>query len=88
MHVSASTSRIYSTVLVSHLSVKLKKWKMCNKQRRATNMIIVIGNNGYSQRLKDLPLINIVQRRLQVQLVEVFKYRTNSPQPVQEGTRL
>ena len=37
-------------------------------------MIPEIRNHSYSQRLKDLNLINLEQRRLRGQLIEVFKY--------------
>ena len=43
-------------------------------QRRATKMIPEIGNHSYHQRIKDLDLISLVQRRLRGQLIEVFKY--------------
>ena len=37
-------------------------------------MIPEIRNHSYQQRLKDLRLISLVQRRLRGQLIEVFKY--------------
>ena len=37
-------------------------------------MIPEIQNNCYQQRLKDLEIISLVQRRLRGQLIEVFKY--------------
>ena len=37
-------------------------------------MIPEIRNHSYQQRLKDLELISLLQRRLRVQLIEVFKY--------------
>ena len=43
-------------------------------QRRATKMIPKIRNHSYHQRIQDLDLISLVQRRLRGQLIEVFKY--------------
>ena len=43
-------------------------------QRIATKMIRKIRNHSYQQRIQDLDLISLVQRRLQGQLIEVFKY--------------
>ena len=45
-------------------------------QRRATKMIPEIRNHSYYQRIQDLDLISLVQRRLRGQqlLIEVFKY--------------
>ena len=37
-------------------------------------MIPEIRNNSYRQRIQDLDLISLVQRRLRGQLIEVFKY--------------
>ena len=37
-------------------------------------MIPEIGNHSYRQRIQDLDLISLVQRRLRGQLTEVFKY--------------
>ena len=37
-------------------------------------MIPEIGNHSYHQRIQDLDLISLVQRRLRGQLTEVFKY--------------
>ena len=37
-------------------------------------MIPEIRNHSYHQRIQDLDLISLVQRRLQGQLIEVFKY--------------
>ena len=42
-------------------------------QRRATKMIPEIRNHSYHQRIQDLDLISLVQRRLRGQL-KVFKY--------------
>ena len=43
-------------------------------QRRATKMIPEIRNHNYHQRIQELDLISLVQRRLRWQLIEVFKY--------------
>ena len=43
-------------------------------QRKAAIMISEIRNHNYQQRLKDLELIGLIQRRLRGQLIEVFKY--------------
>ena len=48
--------------------------KMEKIQRRATKMIPAIRNHSYHQRIQDLDLISLVQRRLRGQLIEVFKY--------------
>ena len=48
--------------------------KMEKLQRRATKIIPEIRNHSYHQRFKELDLISLVQRRLQGQLIEVFKY--------------
>ena len=47
-------------------------------------MIPEIRNHSYQQRLKDLKLIRLVQRRLRGQLIEVFKYlnRFNNVSPI------
>ena len=37
-------------------------------------MIPEIKNHSYHQRIQDLDLISLVQRRLRGQLIEVFKY--------------
>ena len=37
-------------------------------------MIPQIRNQSYHQRIQDLDLINLVQRKLGEQLIEVFKY--------------
>ena len=53
-------------------------------QRKATKMIPEIRNHSCQQRLKDLKLICLVQRRLRGQLIEVFKYlnRFNNVSPI------
>ena len=43
-------------------------------QRRATKMFPEIRNHSYHQRIQDLDLISLVQRRLRGQLIEVLKY--------------
>ena len=48
--------------------------KMEKVQRKATKMIPEFRNHSYQQRLKDLKLISLVQRRLRGQLIEMFKY--------------
>ena len=48
--------------------------KIEKKKRRATNMIPEIRNHSYLQRIQNLDLISLVQRRLRGQLIEVFKY--------------
>ena len=49
-------------------------YKIENIKRRATKMIPVIRNHSYHQRIQELDLISLVQRRLRGQLIEVFKY--------------
>ena len=49
--------------------IKIKK-----VQRKSSKMIPEIRNHSYSQRLKDLNLISLEQRRLRGQLIKVFKY--------------
>ena len=48
--------------------------KLEKMQRRATKMIPEIRNHSYHQRIQDLDLIRLVQRRLRGHLIEVFKY--------------
>ena len=48
--------------------------KMEKVQRRSTKMIPEIRNHSYHQRIQELDLITLVQRRLRGQLIEVFKY--------------
>ena len=43
-------------------------------QTRATKNIPEIRNHSFHQRIQDLDFISLVQRRLQGQLIEVFKY--------------
>ena len=49
-------------------------YKMEKIQRRARKMIPEIRNHNYHQRIQDLDLISLVQRRLRGQLIEMFKY--------------
>ena len=48
-------------------------------QRRATKMIPEIRSHSYHQRIQDLDLISLVQRRQRGQLIEVFKYLNRFP---------
>ena len=52
--------------------------------RKATKIIPEIRNHSYRQRLKDLKLISLIQRRLRGQLIAVFKYlnRFNNVSPI------
>ena len=43
-------------------------------QRTTTKMIPEIRNHNFHQRIQDLDLTSLVQRRLRGQLIEVFKY--------------
>ena len=43
-------------------------------QRRGTKMIPEIRNQSYHQRIQNVDLISLAQRRLRRQLIEVFKY--------------
>ena len=74
---------LYKSIVRPHLEYAVQFWsphlrkdidKMERVQRRATNMIPEIRNHTYQQRLKDLKLISLVQRRIREQLIEVFKY--------------
>ena len=69
---------------VQFWSPHLRRGKMGRVQTRATKMIPEIRNHSYQQRLKDLKLISLVQRRLRGQLIEVFKYlnRFNNVSPI------
>ena len=51
-------------------------------------MIPEISNHSYHQRIQDLDLISLVQRRLLLQLIEVFKYLNEFILPVQEGSSI
>ena len=48
-------------------------------------MIPEIRNHSYHQRIQDLCLISLGQRRLQGQLIELFKYLYGFTTAVQEG---
>ena len=74
---------LYKSLVRPHLEYAVQFWsthlrrdidKTERVQRRATKMIPEIRNHSYQQRLKDLKLIILVQRRLRGQLIEVFKY--------------
>ena len=76
---------LYKSVFRPHLEHAVQFWsphlrrdieKIGNIQRRATKIIPEIRNHSYHQRIKDLDLISLVQRRLRGQLIEVFKYLT------------
>ena len=71
------------SLVLPHLEYTLQFWsphlqrdiiKIEKVQRKASKMIPEITNHSYSQRLKDLNLISLQQRRLRGQLIEVFKY--------------
>ena len=74
---------LYKSLVRLHLEHALQFWsphlrrdidKMEKTQRIATEMIPEIRNHSYHHRIQDLDLISLVQRRLRVQLIEVFKY--------------
>ena len=74
---------LYKSLVCPHLEHAVQFWspnlrrdidKIEKKQRRATKMILEIRNHSYHQRIQDLDLISLVQRRLRGQLIEVFKY--------------
>ena len=69
---SSSTSRICRAILVPHLRRDIDKIEKV--QRKATKMSPEIRNHTYHQRIQDLDIISIVQRRLRGQLIEVFIY--------------
>ena len=73
---------LYKSIVRPHLEYAVKFWsphlrrdidKMERAQRKATKIIPEIRNHSYQQRLKDLELISLVQRRLRGQLIEVCK---------------
>ena len=75
--------RLYKSLVRPHLEHAVQFWsnylrrdidKIEKIQRRATKMIPEIRNHSYHQRIQDLDLISLVQRRLQGQLIEVLKY--------------
>ena len=74
---------LYKSLVRPHLEYAVLFWspnltrdidKIEKIQRRATKMIPEIRNQSYHQRIQDLDLISLVQRRLRRQLIEVFKY--------------
>ena len=74
---------LYKSLVCPHLEYAMQFWspnfrsdidKIEKIQRRATKMIPEIRNHSYHQWIQDLDLISLVQRRLQGQLIEVFKY--------------
>ena len=74
---------LYKSLDRPHLEHAVQFWsphlrsdidKLEKKQRRATKMIPEIRNHSYHQRIQDLDLIGLVQRRLRGHLIEVFKY--------------
>ena len=74
---------LYKSLLRPHLEYAVQFWssnlrgdidKIKKIQRRATNIIPEIRNHSYHQRIQDLDLISLVQRRLRGQPIEVFKY--------------
>ena len=74
---------LYKSLVRQHLEHAVQFWsphlrrdidKMEKIQIRATKMIPEIRNHSYHQRIQDLDLISLVQRRLRGQLIEVFKY--------------
>ena len=74
---------LYKSLARPHLEHAVQFWsphlrrdidKMEKIQRRATKMIPEIRSHSYHQRIQDLDLISLVQRRLLGQLIYVFKY--------------
>ena len=74
---------LYKSLVRPHLEYAVQFWsphlrryinKMERVQIKATQMIREIRNHSYQQRLKNLELISLIQRRLRGQLIEVFKY--------------
>ena len=84
---------LYKSLVRPHLEYAVQFWsphlrsdtdKKERVQRKATKMIPENRNHSYQQRLKDLKLISLVQRRLRGQLLEVIKYlnRFNNVSPM------
>ena len=74
---------LYKYLVRPHLKHSVQFWsphlrrdidKMEKIQRRATKIIPEIRNDSYQQRIQDLDLISLAQRRLRGQLIKVFKY--------------
>ena len=74
---------LYKSLVRPHLEHVVQFWppnlrrdivKIEKIQRRATKMIPEIRNHSYHQRIQDLDLISLVQRRLRGQLIELFKH--------------
>ena len=74
---------LYKSHVRPHLEYAVQFWsphqqrkiiKIEKVKRKATKMIPEIRNHSYSQRLKDLNLISLEQRRLRGEFIEVFKY--------------
>ena len=74
---------LYKSLVSPHFEHAVQFWsphlkrdidKMEKIQRRATKMIPEIRNHSYHQRIQDLDLISLVQRRVRGELIEVFKY--------------
>ena len=76
---------LYKSLVRPHLEYSVQFWspnlrkdidKIEKIQRRATKMISEIRNHSSNQRIQDLDLISLVQRRLRGQLIiKVFKYQ-------------
>ena len=62
---SSPTSRTCSAILVPHLRRDIEE----KIQRRAIKMIPEVRNHSYHQRIQELDLISLVQRRLRGQLI-------------------
>ena len=74
---------LYKSLVRSHLEYAAQFWsphlqrdiiKIEKIKRKASKMISEIRNHSYRQRLKDLNLTSLEQRRLHGQLIEAFKY--------------
>ena len=74
---------LYNSLVRPHLEHAVQFWSphlrrdidnIENIKRRATKMITEIRNHRYHQRIQELDLISLVQRRLRGQLIDVFKY--------------
>ena len=74
---------LYKFLVRPHLEHAVQFWsphlrrnieKIEKIQRRATKMIPKTSNRSYHQRIQDLDLISLIQRRLRGQLIEKLKY--------------